>query len=69
LSLASVIIDNGIGLIDRTDSGRAEGLSPHTAVVAATVSPLRPILLSAVTTVLGVAPLSRRSLVSSSESN
>ena len=57
LSLAGVIINNGIVLIDRIDSGRAEGLEPYAAVVAAAVSRLRPILMSAITTVLGVAPL------------
>jgi len=57
LSLAGVIINNGIVLIDRIDSGRAEGLAPYEAVVMAALSRFRPILMSAITTVLGVAPL------------
>ena len=57
LSLAGVIINNGIVLIDRIDSGRAEGLDPYEAVVSAALSRFRPILMSAITTVLGVAPL------------
>jgi multidrug efflux pump subunit AcrB len=57
LSLAGVIINNGIVLIDRIDSGRAEGLAPYEAVLMAALSRFRPILMSAITTVLGVAPL------------
>ncbi len=57
LSLAGVIINNGIVLIDRIDSGRAEGYEPYQAVVLAALSRFRPILMSAITTVLGVAPL------------
>jgi multidrug efflux pump subunit AcrB len=57
LSLAGVIINNGIVLIDRIDSARAEGLEPYDAVIMAAVSRFRPILMSAITTILGVAPL------------
>ena len=57
LSLAGVIINNGIVLIDRIDSQRAAGLSDHEAVVLAAVSRFRPILMSATTTILGVLPL------------
>ena len=57
LSLAGVIINNGIVLIDRIDSQRAAGLSDHEAVVMAAVSRFRPILMSATTTILGVLPL------------
>ena len=57
LSLAGVIINNGIVLIDRIDSERARGTPPFDAVVQATVSRARPILMSAITTILGVLPL------------
>ena len=57
LSLAGVIINNGIVLIDRIDSGRAEGMAAYDAVVLAALSRFRPILMSAITTILGVAPL------------
>jgi multidrug efflux pump len=57
LSLAGVIINNGIVLIDRIDSGRADGLEPYEAIMMAALSRFRPILMSAITTVLGVAPL------------
>jgi len=57
LSLAGVIINNGIVLIDRIDSARADGLDAYDAVVFAAVSRFRPICMSAITTILGVAPL------------
>jgi multidrug efflux pump subunit AcrB len=57
LSLAGVIINNGIVLIDRIDSARAGGREPYDAVVFAAVSRFRPIFMSAITTILGVAPL------------
>jgi len=57
LSLAGVIINNGIVLIDRIDSARAEGMEAYEAVMSAAISRFRPILMSAITTVLGVAPL------------
>lgn len=57
LSLAGVIINNGIVLIDRIDGLRAENRTPHDAVIEAAVSRFRPILMSATTTMLGVLPL------------
>jgi len=57
LSLAGVIINNGIVLIDRIDGMRAEGKEAFQSVVEATMSRCRPIVMSAVTTILGVLPL------------
>jgi multidrug efflux pump subunit AcrB len=57
LSLAGVIINNGIVLIDKIDSERAAGLDPYSAVNSAAISRLRPIVMTTVTTVLGVMPL------------
>jgi len=57
LSLAGVIINNGIVLIDKIDSERARGLEPYPAVVTAAISRFRPILMTTITTVLGVSPL------------
>ena len=57
LSLAGVIINNGIVLIDKIDSDRAEGLEPQAAVLNAALSRFRPILMTTVTTVLGLMPL------------
>ncbi len=57
LSLAGVIINNGIVLIDRIDSERAKGADVGAAIMSAAVSRMRPILMSAITTILGVTPL------------
>ena len=38
LSLAGVIINNGIVLIDKIDSDRAGGMSPYQAVLSAAIS-------------------------------
>ncbi len=56
LSLAGVIINNGIVLIDKIDSERAAGNETN-AVVDAAISRFRPILMTTVTTVLGLMPL------------
>ncbi len=57
LSLAGVIINNGIVLIDKIDSERAAGREPYDAVVMAAVSRFRPIVMTTITTILGVMPL------------
>ena len=57
LSLAGIIINNGIVLIDRMDIERNEGKEPYTAIVDATLSRFRPICMTTITTILGVMPL------------
>ena len=57
LSLAGVIINNGIVLLDKIDSETRRGADPYSAVMTAAVSRFRPILMTTVTTVLGVMPL------------
>jgi multidrug efflux pump subunit AcrB len=57
LSLAGVIINNGIVLIDKIDSERAAGREPYDAVVMAALSRFRPITMATITTILGVMPL------------
>ena len=57
LSLAGIIINNGIVLIDKIDSERSVGRDAYTAVVEATVSRFRPICMTTITTILGVMPL------------
>ena len=57
LSLAGVIINNGIVLLDKIDSEKRQGADPYSAVMTAAVSRFRPILMTTVTTVLGVMPL------------
>jgi multidrug efflux pump subunit AcrB len=57
LSLAGVIINNGIVLIDKIDSDRAGGDTPYNAILTAALSRFRPILMTTVTTVFGLLPL------------
>lgn len=56
-SLAGIILNNGIVLIDKMDLERAEGKSTRDAIVSACVLRLRPILMTTVTTILGLLPL------------
>ncbi|MBB4267086.1 efflux RND transporter permease subunit [Roseospira visakhapatnamensis] len=57
-SLAGILINNAIVLIDRIDIERAEpGADAFEAIVTASVRRLRPILMSTITTVLGLMPL------------
>ena len=57
LSLAGIIINNGIVLLDRVDSERAAGRDAYDAIVTAALSRFRPILMTTMTTVLGLLPL------------
>jgi multidrug efflux pump subunit AcrB len=57
LSLAGIIINNAIVLLDRVDLELKEGRPPYEAVVNAGVKRLRPILMTTLTTILGLLPL------------
>ena len=57
LSLAGIIINNGIVLIDSIEAERGQGASPYDAIVKAAVSRFRPILMTTITTLLGLTPL------------
>ena len=57
MSLAGMMIKNAIVLVDEIDALLAAGQAPFDAVINAAVSRLRPVLLAAGTTVLGVIPL------------
>lgn len=57
MSLVGMMIKNAIVLLDEIGANRAAGTDDYQAVVAAGLSRVRPVLLGAVTTVLGVAPL------------
>lgn len=56
-SLAGILINNGIVLIDRIEIERNKGLAPLDAVIQACMARLRPILMTTLTTVLGLIPL------------
>jgi multidrug efflux pump subunit AcrB len=57
IALGGEQIKNSIVLVDEIFTQRGEGKAPYQAVVDASVSRLRPVMLVAVTTVLGMIPL------------
>jgi HAE1 family hydrophobic/amphiphilic exporter-1 len=57
LVLAGVIVNNGIVLVDYTNLLRKRGYSLHDACVEAAGSRLRPILMTTLTTILGLIPM------------
>lgn len=58
ISLAGIVINNAIVLIDRIELEKTEnGLSPYLAICTAAQRRLRPILLTTTTTVVGMIPL------------
>ncbi|MCI5197667.1 MAG: efflux RND transporter permease subunit, partial [Candidatus Electrothrix sp. AW5] len=57
ISLAGVVVNNAIVLIDYTNKLRENGFALLEAVVSAGATRLRPVLLTAVTTVLGLIPM------------
>lgn len=56
-SLAGIIINNAIVLIDRIEIEEAEGSKRYDAIINASVMRLRPIVMTTITTVLGLLPL------------
>jgi len=56
-SLAGIIINNGIVLIDRVDSARDDGMSVHDAIIDSGLARARPIIMTTATTILGLVPL------------
>ena len=57
ISLAGVVVNNAIVLLDYTLKLRAEGKERIDAIVQAGMTRFRPVVLTAVTTVLGLIPL------------
>jgi multidrug efflux pump subunit AcrB len=57
LSLIGMLIKNAIVLIDQINFESAEGKDTYTAIVDSGVSRLRPVMMAASTTVLGMIPL------------
>ena len=58
IALAGIVVNNNIVLIDTYNQlRRQEGMSPVDAVVAAGAERLRPILLTSITTILGLLPM------------
>jgi len=57
ISLAGVVVNNAIVLIDYINQQRAQGLELREALVQAGTVRFRPVLLTAVTTILGLLPM------------
>ncbi|MBK5958820.1 ACR family transporter [Rhodoplanes elegans] len=57
LALMGMIARNAVILIDQIETERGEGRSIWDAVIAASLSRLRPIVLTAISTVLGMIPI------------
>ncbi|MET0062438.1 MAG: efflux RND transporter permease subunit [Candidatus Thiodiazotropha endolucinida] len=57
LSLIGLLIKNAIVLIDEIDQQNSQGKTPYSAILDSTVSRLRPVVLAAATTILGLIPL------------
>ncbi len=57
ISLAGVVVNNAIVLIDYTNKLLARGFELRDAVISAGATRLRPVLLTAVTTILGLIPM------------
>jgi multidrug efflux pump subunit AcrB len=57
MSLSGMMIKNAIVLFDEINLELAKGKPPHQAIIDSAISRTRPVLLTAATTVLGVAPL------------
>ncbi len=57
MSLAGLMIKNSIVLMDEINANLALGMSPYESTVEAGMSRVRPVVLGAATTVLGVMPL------------
>jgi multidrug efflux pump subunit AcrB len=57
MSLVGMMIKNAIVLLDEINLNLGKGMEPYDATVMAAISRLRPVVLAALTTVLGVMPL------------
>jgi len=57
IMLAGIVVNQSIVLIDAVNQGRERGLSKHDAIVEAGRLRLRPILITKLTTILGLLPM------------
>ena len=57
IMLAGIVVNNAIVLIDRINQLRQSGVEKTTAIIEAANSRLRPILMTTLTTVLGLLPM------------
>jgi multidrug efflux pump subunit AcrB len=57
VALTGIVVNDSLILVDWINRLRRDGLSPHDAVISAGTQRLRAILLTSITTILGLAPL------------
>lgn len=57
IALAGIVVNNNIVLIDTYNDLRAQGLPPHDAILHTGAQRLRPVMLTTVTTILGLLPM------------
>ncbi len=57
ISLAGVVVNNAIVLIDYTNKLKRQGMALTEAVIKAGATRLRPVILTAITTILGLIPM------------
>lgn len=57
IALAGIVVNNNIILIDTYNEMRHDGLSPYDAALETGCLRLRPVLLTAITTILGLVPM------------
>jgi len=57
ISLAGVVVNNAIVLIDYTNKLKDGGMGLHDAIISAGATRLRPVMLTAITTILGLIPM------------
>ncbi len=69
LILFGIVVNNGIVLIDHINRYRKQGLSRWTAIVRGGQDRLRPILMTATTTILGLTPLVLPMIYGTAEGN
>ena len=55
IMLCGIIVNNGIVLVDYINQLRAEGMSKKEAIIEAGATRIRPILMTSITTILGLA--------------
>ena len=57
IMLTGIVVNNAIVLVDRINQLRVQGIEKSEAIITASNSRLRPIIMTSLTTVLGLAPL------------
>ena len=60
LILMGIVVNNGIVLLDHVNRLRASGLDKHQSIIEAGRDRLRPVLMTAATTIIGLVPLAIR---------